>query len=62
MGPWMTQLVECPALGFGSSHDLSQGSEIEPHVGLLAQHGICLRFPRCPSPPVLSCVCVLVLK
>ena len=40
---WVAQLVECPALDFGSGHDLTV-REFEPRVGLHAGHGGCLGF------------------
>ena len=42
-GGWVTQLVEHPTLDFGSGHDLTVHG-IEPHIGLSAECGACLRF------------------
>ena len=53
----MPQSVERPTLGFSSGHGL-RGHEIELHVGLWAQWGVCLGFSLPPFPsagtPVLA--------
>ena len=49
----MVQSVGCPALDFGSGHDLLV-RETEPCIGLFTEHGSCLGFSLslslCPSP------------
>ena len=53
-GTGMAQSVEHPALGFGSRHELV-ALEIQAHVWLHAQWGVCLKIlSLCPSPNSLS--------
>lgn len=39
---WVAQLAECPTLAFSSVRSWSQGHGIEPCMGLLTEHGVCL--------------------
>ena len=46
---WLSWLSICLLLG-----SWSQGPEIEPHIGLLAQPGACFSFSAAPPPCALS--------
>ena len=53
-GTWVAQLVERPTLGFGLGQDLVY-CEMEPHVGLCTQQGVCLKIlSLCSDPHCLS--------
>ena len=56
-GAWVAQSVERLTLGFGSGHDFTVCG-IDPHIGLHAEHGVCLgsslSLSLCPLPFSLS--------
>lgn len=48
-GAWVAQSAKHSTLGSSSGHELT-GCEVEPHVGLCAQHRVWLRFSLASSP------------
>ena len=57
----MAQLVKCPTLDFGSSHDLLV-LKIEPDVGLRAEHGVGLGFSPSLSASPLLILCLSLIS